>query len=177
MTTNFSKAYHKVVDLLPTLSKQERASVSSILKRLNPELKQEEDREVRRELDRWTPTLFTMLVDTVGSGTREINHLPVGIARQIDDLCRHLNRYLVDVSADEGYRIGRKERMAWYKLYTTLTSRYLKERGVPVSIRTLVLNADKFPGLIERDFPGYQSNRLVFPVILLGELSRHTVDA
>jgi len=52
-------------------------------------------------------------------------------------------------------RITRPEIIKIYKMYVDLVVQYLIDCKVPISLRTILLQHDKFPGIFDRAFPGY----------------------
>lgn len=167
-----TKEYDEVVSILPRLSAQERRSVFSILRKLDSDLVKEEARETRRSVSRWTPTLYRVLVSRVEFATRrrtlprDLNFMDPNVIAQIDKLATHLEAQLHAIAEGEGLKVTKTDRLRWYRLYSRLVGGYLVDCRVPVTIKTLCQNSDKFGGLIDKEFPDYLINAMLIRMVL-----------
>ncbi len=166
MSTKFSADYQTVVSSLPSLTSTERKAVYSILRKLDSSLSKKEVQKITQELYRWSPLVYDVLVAVggpQGAPPKHLHILPRSIINKIDDLSRQLD---IDLSGLVGQSICLTDRTAWYRMYASLVSKYLVERQVPITIKTLVQNYDKFSSLIDQAYPGYLDSGILVPLVL-----------
>ena len=171
MSTKFSVDYQTVVSSLPLLTREERRKVHSILRKLDSSLEQKEAQKITQELYRWSPLTYSVLADEIrlrqGSTPKQLHFLPKSLVHKIDDLSRELD---IDLAKLIGHEGNQADRVNWYRMYAKLVARYLTERQVPVTIKTLVQNYDKFSSLIDRAYPGYLDSGIFVSLVLRGSL-------
>lgn len=167
-----SQEYQEVVRLLPRLAEHERKSVFSILRKLDSSVSQEEAKETRRNISRWTPTLYSILADKAQGSNQglpqDVNFLHANMLSQINSLTTTLEAFLAELAVRERIKLNQRDRVRWYQLYARLVSKYLTECRVPVTLKTLCQHGDKFSGLLDREFPMYMQNGMLISLVLRG---------
>lgn len=170
MAQEFSEAYQTVVQTLPTLTQAERKALFSVLRKLDSSLQTHAAKETRRELYRWTPSLYSVLAKRLKLNHKQVapdvNLLPEATIKAVNKLAVDLDVDLRAVANNEGVRITPRDRGKWYQLYVRITANYLQYREVPVSLRTLCQNYDKFLSLLDLTFPQYMSTGLFIKLVL-----------
>lgn len=173
MKSQFSKAYRTVVANLPALSKTELRAVFSILRKLDSSLDKKEAVRTTKELYRWTPLAYSVLANEIrlrkNTAPEQVYYLPQPMIRKVEDWSKELEIDLTELV--RGGAITHDCRVNWYRLYARLVSGYLTSREVPVTIKTLVQNYDKFSSLLDQAYPGYTKSGLLVDMILRGRVS------
>lgn len=77
---------------------------------------------------------------------------------QFSKVSLSLNEYLSSLITDRAIRL--EERSMFYHLYAKLVTDDLEDIGAPVSVKSIVNGFERFPGLLDRAFPGYIRNGL-----------------
>lgn len=167
MKAKVSETFQKVISALPLLTASERKAVYSVLRKLDSSLEQKQVRHTTQELYRWSPLAYSVLADEIrarrGNPPKELHYLPRALISKVDDLASQLD---IDLYKLVGKSIGQTDRVKWYRLYAKLVARYLSDREVPVTIKTLVQNHDKFPSLIDKAYPGYLDSGIFVSMVL-----------
>lgn len=173
MKNQFSEAYQTVVANLSALSKSELRAVFSILRKLDSSLDKKEATRATKELYRWTPLAYSVLANETrlhkNTAPEQVHYLPKPLLRKVEDLSKELEIDLTELV--RGGAITHDCRVNWYRLYARLVSWYLTGRKVPVTIKTLVQNYDKFSSLLDQAYPGYAKSGLLVDMVLRGRVS------
>jgi len=61
--------------------------------------------------------------------------------------------------------IIKSHKVILYSFFATIVTEWLIDIGVPNSLKSLLTNVDKFPALMEKQFPGYKLAGLLVPFV------------
>ena len=127
---------------------------------------------INKEISDTYPMLFHDRLKNTLKTDCDINILPYSklkalqpkMYRQLSLVATELfaisERWNTDKGRTRNFAIGT------FHLYAELTVQYLRDRNVPVSLKTMLQHVDKFPGMVDVAFPGYVESNCITMVIL-----------
>lgn len=72
----------------------------------------------------------------------------------------------------DDFIVDLKFKIILYNFYVSVMKSWFEKVNVPFCLKTLLVNYDKFPSLLERQFPGYIKSGLLVPFVLHTQYNR-----